>query len=231
MSTHDWDNFRLALIQRNRGRPRSTVPELRENGYKDENGRYQLSELKPWHERVSDHMVAAPHMKVVDLARVFGVTPQWMGQLIRSDAFREFHNARMKSHRELMDNTIVAQMSSVASKSLEKMDQVLSNSKKEPTFDEIKAAAELSLKGLGYTQQAGVRVNVADNSQVTTISVGANAVAAAREKIAARRDENSKTLEHSTEDYQRVTASLEVGIEEVEDAVVISDQGEDAEGV
>lgn len=219
---HNWQKHRFAMIQRDRGRPTTATHLERANRYRDENGTYTLSDgLKPWHMRIVDFMLLNPHAKIVDIAREFGVTPVWAGQLMKTDAFREYYEQRMAEHRSLIGSMVVQKMQSVAVKSLDVMAEKLDSP--DVTFGQVKEAADLALKGLGYTSNVSpLQVNVRTGDGDTTISVEQDMVSRARAKLQMRMKENSKELEHDAENYKNVTASLEVGYEEIEDAIVSS---------
>ena len=214
----------LANKLRTRGRPRSASEVQRANGYKNEHGRYQLTDgLKPWHERVVDVMISNPHAKVVDLAKVFHVSPQWMGQLLKSDAFSEYYKKRMSEHQNLVSTEIVSKMQSVAAKALDGM--ALKMRSPDISFGQLREAAELSLKGLGYTSNvAGASVHINNNgerAQVTVVQVPSDALKRAQDRAKKRMGENTKKIGFEEGNYQQVTSSLELGIEEVEDATVL----------
>lgn len=210
------------MIQRDRGRPTTATHLEKARNYRDEEGRYALPDgLKPWHMRIVDFMLLNPHAKIVDIAENFRVTPEWMGQLMKTDAFVEYYRQRMAEHQSLIGVMVVQKMQSVASKSLDVMSEKLD--KGELTFGQVKEAAELALKGLGYTSNvAPMQVNVnTGNGGETTVTVESDMVSRARAKLRARMKENSEDLSHDPDNFRNVTASLEVGYEEVEDAVVI----------
>lgn len=222
-----------------RGRKRSAPPRLRENGYKDDSGRYQLSDgLQPWHERLVDYMLAYPHSKIKDLANAFGVTPQWVGQLIKSDAFREYYSMRVAKHQEVLNSTVVNKLYGVAIESLDKMhEMVTAEGDKAPSFGAVKDTAELALKGLGYTSHGngggGVNVNIqntgGDNkNQVTVSSVTVDRARKKWEEHSAQL-ESEQPKEISDQNYEHVTSALDVELGGVEDAVIVTDDADDAE--
>lgn len=213
----DGKQYALRLLRR--GRNKSAPPQLRLNNYRDENGQYQLSDgLQPWHERVVDFMISHPHAKIKELAEFFGVSPQWMGMLIKTDAFITYKNARMQDHQENVSSEIVTKMQAVAVKSLEQLDKVLDN---EPSFSQVRDAASMALKGLGYTDNKNgpnVVVNPAGEGN-TTVVVQTSTIARAREKWV----ENLNDVPEQgggKEDYEYVTAAKMV---EIEDAVMLDD--------
>lgn len=187
--------------------------------YRDEEGRYQLSELKPWHERVVDFLVLNPPAKIVDVAEVFGVTPEWMGQVMQTDMFRAYYAKRMQEHQGLMHEHIVSKMQEVAGKSLDALSRKISVM----SVDEATKTTELVLKGLGYVQRPGVgNVNVSVGTQTTV------AVTASQDAIERARQEWKKRNEERESDgvteglHQQVTANLNIpDLPQIEDAEIV----------
>lgn len=196
-----------------RGRPRTADDELRQNGYKRD-GQYVLTNgLKPWHERIVDFMLVNPQVKVVDVARAFGVTPQWVGQLIRTDAFKEYYHARIGAHRDFMDEQIVNKMQGIAVKAFDKMSEKLDAP--DAGFGQAKEAAEMVLRGLGYGQKptaVGVNVNGANGAQVSVL-ISSDAYDRAKRLMQEKMRSNTEQLEHDDSNYTHVTSSLEVPYE------------------
>jgi hypothetical protein len=212
---------------RRKGRPQTAPLSLRANGYRDEDGRYQLSAgLKPWHERIVDFMIANPSAKIVDIAKAFDVTPIWVGMLLKTDAFREYYDHRMQEFQGLINQRIVTKLHGIAAVALDQLHDKVTDEMNPLSFGQVKEAAELSLKALGYTAQPGPAVvsTVVNNTKVehnTYVAVSKSAVEAARAKMKER-----LALEPPVSDpsqYQRVTSSMEVGVEGVEDAVLLPD--------
>jgi len=211
-------------IRRGRGRPRTASDETRLNNYKDPNGHYNLTAgLKPWHERVVDCMLLNPSYNRTKLAQEFNVTPEWMGSLLNSDAFKEYCNARMEAHQRLGSTTIVSKMQGVASRALDKLDEKLQT--KDLPAAEVREIAKLSLQSLGFgPTAAGVKVQVGMHNQQTTmnfVGVNAEAVEKARQEIARTRELNTERVAKGSEDFSFVTQSLQPQPEAVEDAIVI----------
>ena len=213
--------FNLAQGLRKRGRPRHASDETRANGYNNELGRYQLVDgLKPWHERVVDTMISNPHAKIVDLAEVFHVTPIWMGQLLKTDAFQEYYKNRLGDHQDLVSKTIVHKMQGVAITALDKMSEEMQGN---VPFGQLKDAADLALKGLGFTTQHGPPIMIdTKGGQVTMISVSSEALERARERTKIAMKENTEGLSFEDGNFQQVTSSLELGVEDIDDAVILS---------
>lgn len=221
-------NLQYVLNLRSRGRPRSASEELRANNYKNEKGRYQVSGLSYWHTRVVDHMILNPDQNIKQLAEAFEVTPQWMGQLTKADAFVAYYNSRIAAHQEYVSTKIVAKTQGIAEKALD----ILSNKLEEDlSFGQVKDAADLSLKVLGYSQ--GTQVNVAIDARKqtsNTMIASAGALNEARERIAQRQKENGKKYVHDKDNYKHVTSSLGTGPEKsnssntfegIEDAITL----------
>lgn len=220
MTINNIDQFkiRLAHNQARRGRPKTALPEVRAAGYKDQQGKDVLSEgLKPWHERIVDYMVLNPHAKIVDVAAEFKITPQWAGRLMKTDAFVEYYQTRMAGHQELMHTTIIHKMQGVAVKSLDKISAKLDS--QDATFTQAKEAADMTLKSLGYTSNnpaMSVNLKDKDGSQLT-VQIGANAVEQAKQRIQQRMQGQSIEQPHDGQNYNYVTAAMDLGDTEAVD--------------
>ena len=214
----DNHRFSMQLLNRvrSRGRPRTAMPELRNNNYRDEDGRYQLSEgLKPWHERIVDFMVARPSAKIVDIAREFGTSPQWIGQLLKTDAFIEYYKIRMSSYKETVDVQVVAKLQGLALASLDGMVDKVNDTKAPLSFGQLKDTADLSLRALGYTAQpGGVNLTLHNEKNTTVIASTHEAVNKARQKMLEVMKAQTQTSDPAN--YRQVTASLEKSYQDVE---------------
>ena len=207
-------------MKQERGRPRTADPTLRDNNYRDENGRYQLTELKPWHERIVDFMLMNPGAKKVDIARAFDVSPQWVGQLTMSDSFIEYYRSRVGRHEELVHTQTITQLQSVATKALGRISEHLDS--KDVSFGAAKEAASLALKSLKYIDDGGQGVSIRTNGGQVVVAVTSDVVARAREKMKQRAEEASRTIEHDPDAYQQVTSSMSIRQEDIPDAIEIS---------
>jgi hypothetical protein len=211
---------------RTRGRNRTASDEQRERNYRDESGKYQLSDgLQPWHYRLSDFMLANPAAKLVDAAAAFGVTPQWIGHLIKTDAFVEFHQPRLAQHQGQIEGAITSKLQGVAVKALDKLDHGLNSSQVD--LEDAGKVAALALKSLGFgVKAASVQVN---DNRIQTVSVAPEHIQRARQRIEQQLAGNTKELEHEPKHYEHVTASLQLGSNgEVEDAMLVEDDESDA---
>lgn len=227
MTMHSIKNHRFALVQRNRGRPPTTTDADRARNYQDANGNYSLGQLKPWHTRVVDYMIAHPAAKIKDIAEAFGVSKEWMGRLMKSDSFREYYERRMTDHQDLVSVEIVSKMQTVATKALEEVSKRIEHGEVSGEF--LLDSADLALKGLGYTApRQGVAVNVKNGDNTTTVvAVEASAVEKARAKLQQNMRLNSATMRNDPDNYTNVTASMEANAPEIEDAVVLRDDDSD----
>lgn len=229
---HDVENTRFAMVLRHRGRPSTTTDADRARNYQDAKGNYALGELKPWHERVVDYMIGNPAAKIVNIAEHFGVTPQWIGRLLKTDAFVEYYEQRLRDHQDLVSVEIVTRMQSVATTALDFVTEKIKS--KEVGVDVALDAADLALKGLGYTAKAPMSVKVKSGEGGTTnvVVVSSGDVAKARAKLQKTMRQNTQGLQYDESAYSTVTASLELsggGDEEdkddngIEDAILIDD--------
>lgn len=213
-----------------RGRKRTASDELRENGYRDGDGRYQLSDgLQPWHMRIVDYMLLNPNSKIKDVANAFDVTPQWIGQLLKTDAFREYYQMRMEEHHGFVQTQVIAKMQGVAVKSLDVMAEKL-EAPQDLTIGQVQETASLVLKSLGFgTQVGGVSVRLpGGENQETLIAVRSTTIQRARQAWQERNQQKDQP-ETDEQDYQHITASLEKTSGEVEDAILLDAYDEEGE--
>jgi hypothetical protein len=54
----------------------------------------QISEMRPTHEGILDHVLARPHATLRELAAVTGYSVSWLSQVMRSDCFKAAYDAR-----------------------------------------------------------------------------------------------------------------------------------------
>lgn len=218
--SEQWEHHMHRMALRDRGRPRTASDEIRARDYRDENGKYTLtSGLKPWHERVVDYMVLNPHANIKQCARAFQVSPQWMGMLQGSDAFKEYYRARMSEHQGYLSVAIVDKMQSVAVKALDRMADKIDND--QVPMGQLQEAASLTLKSLGYA--SGMNVNVVANQQnnYNVVSVSKEALEKSRQKLVEKaRGPGQESV--GNENHRYVTAALDVNAEDIEDAVILS---------
>lgn len=227
MAMHNVNLYKFASAQRRRGRPQTASEAERANGYTDASGRYVLSGgLKPWHMRVVDFLLANPGAKIIDIARTFGVSPEWLGRLMKTDAFLEYYENRMAQHQDLVGVQVVSQIQEVATKALTRISEKLDN--RDLEIGEAQSAAEMALKNLGFTapqSQVSMKVKGRDGSE-TTMTVSSQAAQQARLRMNERMKENTKKLSVQEDNWQHVTSDLEVGvgeIEEMEDAILLDE--------
>ena len=190
-------------MRKRKGRPKTASAALRANGYRDGTGKYQVSNLKPWHTRVVDYMLLVPHAKQVDIAKHFGVTPQWVGQLLQTDAFKEYYAERVRSHDEVVSKMTVGKLQSLAMTSIDKMAEKVRSS--DVSFGQAREAADLALKALNYT--GDVNINTGNGSTVQ-VAVGSDVLSRARQRLATHMQNNDKTIEHDEGVYLQVTQSM-----------------------
>lgn len=226
MGVHNWDRHTIAMLQRGRGRPSSATQEQKDNNYCNTDGTYALTDgLKPWHTRIVDFMIQKPNAKIVDIAKEFDVTPQWIGKLIKTDAFREYYSTRLEDHQAFVSVNLVAKMQGVAVSAIDKMAEKID--KEAVTIGQLKDVAEMSLKGLGFMQANSMSVTVNQQNNMTAIPVNSDVLARARERLAEKMRENSKVIEHDSSKYSSVTSSLDINVEDIEDAYVIPSDGDE----
>lgn len=198
------------------GRPNVVPAKIVANGYKVDDGRDHIHTLKHWHQTIVDYLLVNPSATNKNIAEFFKMQPMWVGRVRNTDAFREYYSMRMQEHRGFMQETIVAKMHGVAAKALDKISEKMDNG--DVAMGQLQSAAEMSLKALGYGQKPvnGVSVSVNSGGNIQVMSVSSEALEKARQKLAERRVANSAEISIEASDYQHVTASLEVGVKDVD---------------
>lgn len=195
------------------------MPEaIRENNYKDANGRYHLSGLKHWHIQIVDYLLVNPSATNKDIAKFFNVHPQWVGSVRNADAFQEYYAKRMETHQSFVSEELVSKMQGLASRALDKMVEKIDADA--VSVSQLQTAADMSLKALGYGAKP-VTINSTGSGTVNVMSVSSETLEAARAKMHARRKANSEALGQNPADYQHVTAALDISPGDVEDAVEV----------
>jgi hypothetical protein len=203
----------------------TTTDADRARNYQDADGNYALGELKPWHSRIVDYMIAHPSAKIVNIADAFGVTPQWVGRLMKSDSFREHYEQRMREHQDLVSMEVVTKMQEVATKALDHVAKKIETG--EVKFEHVLDAADLALKGLGYSAKpVSVNVKGGDGGTTNVVMVDSGAVDKARQKMMKAMRLNTEKTTNDPTNYTEVTASLEMSDVEVEDAEIVEDNGD-----
>lgn len=232
MSMLDGKEFALRLARRGGpGRRQVATDEHRQNNYRDANGQYQLADgMQPWHYRVVDVMISQPHAKIKDVANFLGVSPGWLGQLIKTDAFREYYDLRMAVHQDQVGTEIIGKMQAVAVKALDKLDTALDG--EQVTIGQVRESADLALKGLGYTQpKGGINVavkNTGNGPTTVKVDLPSSVVDRARQRWADSLEGSAQEID--PENYAYVTASDRPAVEQIEDAVLL-DVDDSPEGV
>lgn len=125
-----------------------------------------IMQVRYSHDAMIDLIVAEPTVTQKKLAEIFGRTEGWISLVVNSDAFQ----ARLAERRaELVDPEIVAsiqeRLQAVASASLAKLHERLSDPARVLNDDFLFRTAELSTKALGY----GARTPAAGSTNVAVI--------------------------------------------------------------
>lgn len=229
-------NTWLQAVQIQRGRraqgaraePMSASEELRNthvNKYKNpETGRPEIMKIRPWHERLVDYMLLNPHETGKQMAAHFHVTPQWIYDLSQTDAFKAYYQGRIAAHQQALSDTVILKTQSVATKALDKLAENLDN--KDLPNSEVRYTAEMAIKALGYGTRPGgpaVQVNVNHGPAIPVMTVPGNVVEEARARMAEKRAQNTSEIQDTTSEYMRVTASMEVTPEMIENGSGVED--------
>lgn len=124
-------------------------------------GGYEIQKLKYSHEMMVDYILAHPRATLVEIGKAFDYGPQWVGQIISSDAFRSLYAERKK---EFVDPLVAASvedmMGGVLRQSLGIVQEKLVEDAKLKKTDLAVKMIELGSRAAGYgARQATVQVN------------------------------------------------------------------------
>lgn len=122
-----------------------------------------IEKVQYTHDSMIDHLIANPTISQQDLAAIYGYTPNWVSQVISSDAFQ----ARMHERREqIVDPTIRLTMKerfdSIIRRSMEILEEKLNKTPDKVSDQLVLQAMGLATRAAGY----GARVDVAPPAQV-----------------------------------------------------------------
>lgn len=122
-----------------------------------------VMKLSPVHERIIDWMVANPGAKIAEIAKEFGYSQSFIGQLVSSDLFRTRLNERYALVSAANALEVKDKLHKLATESL---DRLLLKVRVEERTDQIREVAELALKGVGViASRPGPVPQVIDQSQ------------------------------------------------------------------
>ena len=135
---------------------------------------------KDWMHSLADFMIQNPHATNIETARVFGVTPVWIGVVKRSDSFNELMKSRREVHAELVSTSVISKVEALAEQAIEELSERMQRDV--IPLEQVREIGDLALKSLGFGGRGGV-VGTAGVVNNITVTVEKEALAAAREKM------------------------------------------------
>ncbi len=138
---------------------------------------YELTRISATHENIANYLIANPGKGQMErCAKEFGYTRSWLSTLIGQDAFKAM---MMNKQGKVFEEVVIPlrdKIAGVAHRSVEKMGEILEQTKDERLVREI---GKDMLSSLGYGANATVLV---DRSTHNNLTVNAVALAEARER-------------------------------------------------
>lgn len=84
-----------------------------------------ISEVRPTHEAILDHVLTRPHGTLSELAAVTGYSVSWLSQIMRSDCFRAAYNARRGAIECTVMSGIGDRLNGLANLGIDKLETML----------------------------------------------------------------------------------------------------------
>lgn len=84
-----------------------------------------ISEVRPTHEAILDHVLTRPHGTLSELAAVTGYSVSWLSQIMRSDCFRAAYNARRQDVECTVMSGIGDRLNGLANLGIDKLEKML----------------------------------------------------------------------------------------------------------
>lgn len=139
----------------------------------------ELLELNHRHIQIAEYLINNPQARLTDVAEAIGMTPSWISTLTNSELFRNYLQERHKEISNPITIQLQEKLLGVAHSAVEKLGRMVDDST-DPNY--ILAAADKTLKSLGYGPQKGPSVQVNNVTQVSNV-VNQGVLQAAREKM------------------------------------------------
>src|SRR5688500_20372898 len=87
--------------------------------------------ITPTHELMVDWMLENPGGTLREMGHYFGYSPAWLCTVMKSDAFRAYQSERMGEVHALVTQGIPARMEALATLAIDRMEEVLKDSRSE----------------------------------------------------------------------------------------------------
>lgn len=141
----------------------------------------QIQTMKPTHDAILDHVLAAPHQTLAQLSQVTGYSVSWLCQIMKSDCFRAAYDARRGDIEAQVMMPLQEKLTAAAELAIEKVQEELVKSKDK---DFILDAFDKVLHRAGYAPSRGP-VGVVHLQQNNVYTVTREELAEMRQTIVA----------------------------------------------
>lgn len=144
----------------------------------------QIQKLNHRHDAIAEWLIANPDKTLGECAATFGYTQSWLSIIVNSDAFRAVYEAKLGEYHDERIVPLRDKVHGIANRAVEKLGVSL-DAATDPDF--ILDVADKMLNRLGYGAKAsGGQTNIMQNNLTVIHSVDSEALARARERLAAR---------------------------------------------
>jgi hypothetical protein len=149
------------------------------------------SKVNWWYESIVDWMLLNPHKTKKDAAAFFGVTKEWMYQLTNSDVFKTLFEERRKVHNGMVSSSVIEKTTALTEMAIDQLSERVASQGSVMTPGFLKSVTQMGLEALGYDGKGGGRPPSNPSPagapvQVNVITVSADALAEARERLVNR---------------------------------------------
>ena len=111
-------------------------------------------QLREWHIRLMDMLVANPTATYEQLAMELNVHKQSVMLVVNCDLFQEELRRRRGLRSEAVDKSVLERVEAVAKVSLDTLEKKIKEQRILLGLDEVRETAEMALRGLGYISNA-----------------------------------------------------------------------------
>lgn len=154
----------------------------------------QLKEINWWHEAIIDWMLANPEKKLRECAEHFEVSVSWLSVIKNSDCFKALWEARREGYSHHVDQSLTQKLTTVAELSLDAQMEKLEVMGPLMDMEDLRKVGKDAITALGYGKSPSVQINNNGDGDVNMLSVDADTLAEARQRISAR---NQRLAEES----------------------------------
>lgn len=149
-------------------------------------GVWQPQKVLPWYDAIIDDMFAHPGCTMKETAARLARSPVTIGLIVRSDLFKTRYAQRRAAYNDEIQHRLTGKLVAVAEAALDHTLTALDKKKDSVPLPLLNEITNRALDRLGYgpsAQPANPAVQVNVNTGDTSVQVGAEALAAARDKL------------------------------------------------